>query len=549
MNDVLSAIEQHLHRKLTPSQLDYYQVIGLPPFCNDTEKIRAAIQQATETIQTETIQPTTNNSNSPAPSEAIVAKLIRQAQSVLLDPRKKIAYDQQLKKLFESKRDPQTNAAKIEPNAEKLLPPGDPMQPFSFQNRSPAQTVAASSPQDPLSFPIPNPKARRDELLELFPSLLTLAGKPSSNQTPSAPAWATQSNFSSNTPAQTPTSNTTQSPKPAVTSSSLADELRKRRQRSNRLMVGSMILFACALLGFAGFQFIRNRQQLAKQDRSSPPRVPQAQSETPELQIGNVGKANRPANQSNLPELPPVNRSGSTSDTTEPPKNEVTNADKPMAKPNDSESDQPPPEPTITPSTTPKPESTPEPVKPAMTKETPQWVEAIKKARGALDKGDLNAFKTIIPTAIETAQTPLGKEKALRLDQLGQLYGIFTESFEEAKRKTKGTSALKVGNSEVSIVESTPEKLIVRASGKNQTHNWKELPFGLAVAISDLGLDPSAPVDIAARAVYFSINPVYKEAAKSNEIIAKRIAGWFEKSQGKESIRADLKQALEDSYE
>ncbi len=542
MNDVLSAIEQHLHRKLTPGQLDYYQVIGLQPFCNDTEKIQKAIQLANESLPP-------NPTNAPSPSEALVAKLIRQAQSVLLDPRKKIAYDQQLKKLFEAKRDPQAHSAKAEPNADRLLPPGDPMQPFSLQNRSSSPTVAASVPHDPLTFPIPTPKARRDELLELFPSLLTLAGKPSSNQTPSAPAWATQSNFTGNTSSPTSNLNTAQSPKPTVTASSLADELRKRRQRSNRLMVGSMILVACALLGFAGFQFIRNRQQLAKQDRPSPPRVPQAQNETPELQIGNVGKTNRPANQSNLPELPPVNRGGSSSDTMEPPKNEVTNADKPMAKPNNSVSDEPPAEPPTTPSTTPEPESTPDPVKPAMSKEPPQWVEAIKKARGALDKGDLNAFKSLIPTAIETAQTPLGKEKALRLDQLGQLYGIFTESFEEAKRKTKGTSALKVGNSEVSIVESTPEKLIVRASGKNQTHNWNELPFGLAVAISDLGLDPSAPVDIAARAVYFSINPNYKEAAKSNEIIAKRIAGWFDKSQGKESIRADLKQALEDSYE
>lgn len=548
MNDVLSAIEQHLHRKLTPSQLDYYQVIGLEPFCNDTGKIQAAIQQANESLPP-------NPNNSPSPSEALVAKLIRQAQSVLLDPRKKIAYDQQLKKLFEAKREPQAHSAKAEPNADRLLPPGDPMQPFSFQNRSLSPTVATSGPQDPLSFPIPNPKARRDELLELFPSLLTLAGKPSSDQKPSAPAWASQSNFTGAAPSPTSNSNTnsTQNPKTTVTASSLAEELRKRRQRSNRLMVGSMILFACALLGFAGFQFFRNRQQIAKQDRPNPPRVPQSQNDTPELQIGNVGKTNRTANQSNLPELPPVNRSGEATDTMEPAKNEATNADKPMAKPDNSGSDQPPPEPPpespTTPSTTPEPESTPDPAKPSMTKETPQWVEAIKKARGALDKGDLNAFKSLIPTAIETAQTPLGKEKALRLDQLGQLYGIFTDSFEEAKRKTKGASALKVGNSEVSIVESTPEKLIVRASGKNQTHDWNELPFGLAVAISDLGLDPSAPVDIAARAVYFSINPNYKEAAKSNEIIAKRIAGWLEKSKGKESIRADLKQALEDSYE
>lgn len=544
MNDVLSAIEQHLHRKLTPAQLDYYQVIGLQPFCNDTEEIQVAIQKANESLPT-------NPTNNPSPSEALVAKLIRQAQSVLLDPRKKIAYDQQLKKLFEAKRDPQAHSSRPEPNADRLLPPGDPMQPFSPQNHSPSQWIASSSPNDILEFPIPNPKARRDELLELFPSLLTLANKPSSNQTPSAPAWANQNSFNSKTSSTTSNSNPTPVPKPTVTASSLAEELRKRRQRSNLLMVGGMILFACILLGFAGFQFVRNRQQIAKQDKATPPRAPLPQTNTPELQIGNVGKTNRPNNQSNLPELPPVNRNANPSEVMPSPENKKPKTDEPMAIDNAPVSSQPNPTPESTPESesTPEPETTPEPSKPAMTKESSQWVEAIKNARGALDKGDLNAFKKLIPSAIESAQTPSGKEKALRLDQLGQLYGIFTESFEEAKRKTKGTSSLKVGNSEVSIVESTPEKLIVRASGKNQTYNWNELPFGLAVAISDLGLDPNAPVDVAARAVYFSVNENYKEASKSNEIIAKRIAGWFEKSQGKESIRPDLKQALEDSYE
>jgi hypothetical protein len=77
----------------------------------------------------------------------------------------------------------------------------------------------------------------------------------------------------------------------------------------------------------------------------------------------------------------------------------------------------------------------------------------------------------------------------------------------------------------------------------------RSIPFGIAVAISDLGLDTNAPVDIAARAAYFSLHPSYRESVKSNEIASKRIASWFEKSQGKESVRADLKQALSDTYE
>jgi hypothetical protein len=54
---------------------------------------------------------------------------------------------------------------------------------------------------------------------------------------------------------------------------------------------------------------------------------------------------------------------------------------------------------------------------------------------------------------------------------------------------------------------------------------------------------------MAARAVYFSLHPNYRESVNSNEIASKRVATWFEKSQGKESVRADLKQALTDTYE
>jgi hypothetical protein len=62
-------------------------------------------------------------------------------------------------------------------------------------------------------------------------------------------------------------------------------------------------------------------------------------------------------------------------------------------------------------------------------------------------------------------------------------------------------------------------------------------------------LSESAPVDVAARAIYFSLTPFYQEEAKANTLITKRIDGWFERSAGKESVRADIKQFLTDTYE
>ena len=122
MNDVLAAIERHLHRKLRASELDYYQVIGLPLFCPEQEKIVEALAKASESLA-ESIPEGTSETSS-----VVVGKLIKQAQSVLLDPHKKVAYDKQLKKLLESKQSP-TPAP--EPNADRLLPPGDPMLPYA----------------------------------------------------------------------------------------------------------------------------------------------------------------------------------------------------------------------------------------------------------------------------------------------------------------------------------------------------------------------------------------------------------------------------------
>jgi hypothetical protein len=193
-----------------------------------------------------------------------------------------------------------------------------------------------------------------------------------------------------------------------------------------------------------------------------------------------------------------------------------------------------------------KPEPAPAP---APAGESPEWKTSMTQAKDLLVKGDLKKFEPLMASLLDKAITKEGKEQTLRLDQAGQLYKIYVESFEEAKKKAKGASSLKVGAAEVSIVEATSEKLIIREKGENKTYTWDKLPLGIAAALSDLGLSESDPVDVAARAIYFSLNPYYQEQAQVNKLITKRIDGWFERSAGKESVRADLKQFLTDKYE
>ena len=604
MNEILAAIEKHLKRPLKASQLDYYQVIGLEPFCADKSAIESALKTALEQIRTSessTLATQENPSQTADPNGSlqVVQKLLRQAQSILLDSSKKTAYDSQLAKLFESQKKQKelgknssvrtqstvgivertsnkpsagTSSPTIAPNASELLPLGDPMLPFNPASIAPDSFARANA-----SLNL-TPEKRRAELSELFPSLMLMSIQPEPTQE-QPPAWllAADRRPSANASARANAS-TRANPngsfadkdqldaakrtdtKPTETNRvDLVEQLRSRRRRRNLLAVGGMVLAALGLLGFASFRFVSNRQQVAQQNRNKPadrptdnlqgnaiPGADPSNAKPPDLNIGATtkGRNRRGPNESPLPELPTVGFS--TPDASLPMTDNPA-----MAKPPDAPSN-PEPAPEPAPETPPEPSPVPSPVpttEPAMANETPEWKAGMAKAKEALVSRDPSKFEPLIAAMLDKATTKLGKDQTARLDQAGQLLKIYAESFEEAKIKAKGASSLKVGATEVSIVESTPEKLIIRAQGKNQSYEWDKLPFGIAAAICDLGLSESAPVDIAARAIFFSIHPFYQEAAKSNNLVTKRIDGWFERSLGKESVRADLKQFLTDRYE
>ncbi|MCE2753264.1 MAG: hypothetical protein LW720_15400 [Pirellula sp.] len=605
MNEILAAIEKHLKRPLKASQLDYYQVIGLEPFCTDKSAIESALKTALEQIRTsESSNPATQENPSqtadPTGSLQVVQKLLRQAQSILLDPSKKTAYDSQLAQLFESQKKQKelgknapsrtqatvgivertsnrpsagTSSPTIAPNASELLPMGDPMLPFNPASIAPDSFARANS-----SLNL-TPEKRRAELSELFPSLMLMSIQPEPTQE-QPPAWLVAADRKPSANASTRANpngsiadkDQLDAAKRSETKSTetnrvdLVEQLRSRRRRRNLLAVGGMVLAALGLLGFASFRFLSNRQQVAQQNRNKPADRPTenlqgnailgadpSNAKPPDLKIGasTKGRNRKGPNESPLPELPSVGFS--TPDASLPMTDNPAMAKPPVQVPPDAPGNpdapsNPEPAPETPPEPTPVPTAEPTP-EPAMANETPEWKAGMAKAKEALVSRDPSKFEPLIAAMLDKATTKLGKDQTARLDQAGQLLKIYAESFEEAKIKAKGASSLKVGATEVSIVESTPEKLIIRAQGKNQSYEWDKLPFGIAAAVCDLGLSESAPVDIAARAIFFSIHPFYQEAAKSNNLVTKRIDGWFERSLGKESIRADLKQFLTDRYE
>jgi hypothetical protein len=232
MNEILSAIEEHLQRRLSVSQLDYYQVIGLEPFCSDKSQIQSALEKAWETIR-RSEDSNIANKDDKTQSLQLVNKLLKQAQTILLDATKKTAYDSQLAKLFESQKKQKSlgketanttaaigilakttaksaatdSAQTAKPNEAELLPTGDPMQPY-------IASVALPSTLSNYSV-----DKRRAELTELFPSLMHMSFQPEPTQE-QAPAWLVAAD-------RKPASS-----EPVPKSIDLVEQLRKsRRQR------------------------------------------------------------------------------------------------------------------------------------------------------------------------------------------------------------------------------------------------------------------------------------------------------------------------------
>jgi hypothetical protein len=298
------------------------------------------------------------------------------------------------------------------------------------------------------------------------------------------------------------------------------------------------------LLGASVWAFINNQNRIADKETFKPTRpVESADARSPNLPEVNKNIAEADEERTK-PTRPRKERRRESNK--EPVMSDLPSVDRDPDETESSSSMSPPNSPPAE-----MPEATSEVPKPppSASSETPEWKTIMTNARAAVDRADFSTFDAEIAKAIEMAQSPAGRDQAARLDQLGQLYEIATESFEEAKKKARGASSIKVGNTETSIVETTPEKLIIRVGGKNQTHPWDKLPFGIAAALTDLSLSNTEPTDLAARAVYFSLAPAYRESASKSELLKKRIGDWFEKSLGKGDVRADLRQALTDSYE
>lgn len=519
MNE-LAAIKKFLGVRIHEDQLNHYTLLGLNRNAGQNE-IKHALRTAVAAW---------NSSDTKSDSESAqrVAKLIKQAQAVLLNELKKLEYDESLEA-----EDLADEESTLLPS---FFPQADPLAPFDPS----ACMVGAGHGTTALgttSFSYGSPSERWNELSRRIPML-----------TQSSFAQPIGSTFGTERPVETVSASTAR-----------IVQLKRNRKLKQNLMVGGFVAIAILFLGFAGAKFLSNRQEVAKHLEANavelgPTKAVSKPKETTQKTIGgrNAPKPKESDSDFVLPTLSKDETSGGVNmGITE----QNPTGDSPAIPELPTMSMPPMPMPTM-PNGNPEP-TIPEPMKPAPMKPAEnipmvpvtkgaskaEWVAAMVKGKEALNRADFPTFHKQMELALPMSSNDDLIAKQARLDQLGQLYEIFIKSVHDAKSKMRGAETLSVGKTLVSIVEVKEEELIVRIKGENERFAWDRLPPGIAMAMADLTLSDSEPTDIAARAVYFSLSP------SRNDLFAKKVTDWFAKSVGKGPIRKDLVQALTDTYE
>ena len=499
MNELV-AIKKFLGVRIHEEQFNHYTLLGLNRNAGQNE-----IKQA---LRTAVAAWNSSDTKSDPESAQHVAKLIKQAQAVLLNASKKLEYDEDL----------ESEESSLQTS---FFPQADPLAAFDPS----ACMVGAGLGTTSISYG--SPSQRWNELSRRIPML-------------------TQSSFAQ------PIGNTFTEERPVETVSASATrivQLKRNRKLKQNLMVGGSVAVAILFLGFAGFKFLSNRQEVAKnlEANASEPGPTISVSKPKEATPKTIGGRNAPKPKESdsvfvLPTLSKDETSGGVNMgiTEQNPTGDVPEMPELPTMPMQ-----------------PIPNADPEPMIPAPMKSeenTPmvpapkgaskvEWVAAMIKGKEALNKADFPTFHKQMELALPMSSNDDLKDKQARLDQLGQLYEIFIKSAHEAKSKMRGADTLSVGKTLVSIVEVKENELIVKIKGENERFAWDRLPPGIAMAMADLTLSDSEPTDVAARAVYFSLSP------SRNDLFAKKVTDWFAKSVGKGPIRKDLVQALTDTYE
>jgi curved DNA-binding protein CbpA len=531
MDNLIQSIQRYLGRSVSNDSLNHYTLLGIEPDAS-TDQIKSALRAAAAAWNS------ADTRSSPQDAQQ-VAQLLKQAQATLLDANKRALYDKSIIAIASNHVDSNLGISTVALE----FPVGDPLSPF-----------------DPVAFRPMRSASRFGDTASRWRELeVTVFAGEDPNALPSI-ASQTSLCIANDTANESPFSkasthiNVLPNRDNQQNASAIIQQLRRKRQRNQSLVLGGILLAAVAFLGFAAIRFFLNQQNVAANkeidgNNTKPSDVrpleekrketidAKAASKAPvRSSLPSVNKESDSETVDGLDGAPPSMSDGAgksdmaTMPTTVPPAEPMPpEAMKPLL-------DTPSSPQSMTPTAS-MPATMPDP------KIAAQWGKAMTEGKAALQKLDFDTFEKSMESALALSMGDSQTAKQKRLDQLGQLYRIAIDAMIEARTKTRGADVITVGKNRVSIVEVKSDSIVVRFSGENKTYLWSEVPMGIALGLLDLTLSTTEPTDLAARAVYLSFS-----TAKT-DLHARKIEEFFSKSLGKGDIRSDLPQALTDTYE
>jgi hypothetical protein len=176
-------------------------------------------------------------------------------------------------------------------------------------------------------------------------------------------------------------------------------------------------------------------------------------------------------------------------------------------------------EPLAPPADTPEPPSDP----PPDAKLDRAVTDALMAARFYLAQRDLEAAKAQVENAKKLAES----RHAAQVDRVTRLHHYVAEFWRavaESIKSLDGGDQITIAGITVGVVETGPDFLIVRQSGRNRTYRVEDMPRGLAHGLAERWLnkdDAASPLILAA---FHTVNPT-SEAADARQLYERAAAG------------------------
>jgi hypothetical protein len=170
--------------------------------------------------------------------------------------------------------------------------------------------------------------------------------------------------------------------------------------------------------------------------------------------------------------------------------------------------------------------------------------KALTTAKAALSEQNFPEADRSLAKAETLAKLPEHQAKVGRLKILAAYVRQFRKAVEDSVKELEAGETFMVGSSTVvAIVETFPDKIIIRSAGANKTYLCQDLPPGLAVALAELRLDSADPVTRILKGAFVAV-----DKRSDSEDLEKAKTWWDEARLGGADI-GDLPLVLSDSYD